>query len=243
MSLTPLSAPGLQPSLHSEVRAGASPQGSYTSLCQLLDVPQRPPQAQSPGLDACLRGTDLSSSQAPSACDLGGLGDLGSAAAGWGGLLGAGGPPTSAAAAAADALAALAAQQQQQQQAALAAELAAADPLQLLSLGNLLSAQQGLSARVQELLLLKQQLQAVVPQRPGGGIRGTGPIANPLYKVSKQFEGGGQGALHLGVRLPAAGTGTTAALAVAGSCPRRSAPALCPTLECKPPVPPTLPAD
>jgi hypothetical protein len=74
----------------------------------------------------------------------------------------------------------LAALQQQQQ----LAQVLASDPL--MSLTNLLAAQQGLSARVQELLLLKQQLQQVVPTRPSGhgGIRGTGPISNPLYKVS-----------------------------------------------------------
>lgn len=77
----------------------------------------------------------------------------------------------------ADALHQLAALQQQQ---ALAQALSA-DPL--LSLSNLIAAQNGLSARVQELLLLKHQLQAVVPQRTSG-IRGTGPLANPLYKVS-----------------------------------------------------------
>lgn len=77
----------------------------------------------------------------------------------------------------ANALAQLAALQQQQQ---LAATLQA-DPL--VSLTNLLAAQQGLNARVAELLTLKQQLAASsAPPRPGGGLRGTGPLANPLYK-------------------------------------------------------------
>ena len=86
-----------------------------------------------------------------------------------------------------DPLQQLAALQQQQQ----LSQALAADPLANLS--NLLAAQQGLSARVQELLLLKQQLQQGAPQRPapsscgssgGGGIRGSGPLGNPLYKVS-----------------------------------------------------------
>ena len=85
-----------------------------------------------------------------------------------------------------DPLQQLAALQQQQQ----LSQALAADPLSNLS--NLLVAQQGLSARVQELLLLKQQLQQGAPQRPapsscgsggGGGIHGTGPLGNPLYKV------------------------------------------------------------
>ena len=91
-------------------------------------------------------------------------------------LLGAAQPPS------ADALQQQLAALQQQQ--ALAQALA--DPL--LSLQNLLAAQQGLSARVQELLLLKQSLQVTVPQR-SGGIRGTGPIANPLYKVRGRGRG------------------------------------------------------
>lgn len=72
----------------------------------------------------------------------------------------------------------LAALQQQQLAQALAAE-------PLLGLGNLLAAQQGLSTRVQELLVLKQQLQQVVTSSPSnrGGIRGTGPLNNALYKV------------------------------------------------------------
>ncbi|KAL4448117.1 hypothetical protein ABPG75_005336 [Micractinium tetrahymenae] len=78
----------------------------------------------------------------------------------------------------ADALAQLALLQQQQQ---LVAALEA-DPL--LSLTNLLAAQQGLNTRVAELLALKQHLAASPPpSRPGGGIRGTGPLANPLYKT------------------------------------------------------------
>lgn len=77
----------------------------------------------------------------------------------------------------ADALAQLAALQQQRQ---LAAALEA-NPL--VSLTNLL-AQQGLNTRVAELLALKQQQLAAAPSqtRTGGGIRGTGPLANPLYK-------------------------------------------------------------
>lgn len=95
-------------------------------------------------------------------------------------LLGAGQPLSGAGGGAPpDAFAALAALQQQQ---LAAAALEAADPL--VSLTNLLAAQQGLNVRVQEVLLLKQQLTAAQGGSParGGGIRGTGPIANPLYK-------------------------------------------------------------
>ena len=109
----------------------------------------------------------------------GGLAGLG----GWeGGPAGAGGLGRAAnallaacAPAQTDALQLLAALQQQQQLAQAAAAAADADPL--------VGVQQGLSARVQEVLLLKQQLQHVVPPRPSG-IRGTGPLNNPLYKAS-----------------------------------------------------------
>ncbi|PSC68048.1 Ankyrin repeat domain-containing 13C [Micractinium conductrix] len=72
---------------------------------------------------------------------------------------------------------------EKRQQQLAAAALEAADPL--VSLTNLLAAQQGLNVRVQEVLLLKQQLTAAQGGSParGGGIRGTGPIANPLYKT------------------------------------------------------------
>lgn len=112
---------------------------------------------------------DAGQSWAAAAAASGAAADLGSASASALGLSAAGLLP-------ADALQQLAALQQQQ---ALAQALSA-DPL--LSLGNLIAAQQGLSARVQELLLLKHQLSTVVPQRTSG-IRGTGPLANLLYKV------------------------------------------------------------
>ena len=140
--------------------------GPYDSLCSsLLDLSLQ----QGPG------GSPYAAS------------DLGSAAAGLGltaaGLLG--GCPQQQSSAL-DPLQQLAALQQQQQ----LSQALAADPLTNLS--NLLAAQQGLSARVQELLLLKQQLQQGAAPRPapsscgssgGGGIRGTGPLGNPLYKV------------------------------------------------------------
>ena len=74
---------------------------------------------------------------------------------------------------------------QQQKQAAAAAETLA--PLvNLQNLQQLLGLQQGLSQEVSELLALKQQLQKSLPHTP----RGTGPIANPLFKVG----GAGRGA-------------------------------------------------
>lgn len=148
-------SPPLQP--FDQHQAGTPP---YEGLCGgLLDLSSLP---QAP----------LDAPYGP-ASDLGGLGSPGLSAAD---LLRAQQQPQPAQ----DALQQLAALQQQQQ----LAQALAAEPL--LSLGNLLAAQQGLSARVQELLLLKQQLQQVVPARScggHGGIRGTGPISNPLYKV------------------------------------------------------------
>jgi hypothetical protein len=87
----------------------------------------------------------------------------------------------------------LAVLQQQQLAQALAAE-------PLLSLSNLLAAQQGLSTRVQELLVLKQQLQQAVPSSPSirGGIRGTGPINNALYKVRCEGKAASFGAAAAG---------------------------------------------
>ncbi len=155
MSLAHSGAPGAQ--------AGA-PFDLRCSLDGLLEGPLAQPTAQLPLGVAADAGQGWAAAAAA-----GGAAELGSAAASALGLSAASLLP-------ADALQQLAALQQQQ---ALAQALSA-DPL--LSLGNLIAAQQGLSARVQELLLLKHQLSTVVPQRTSG-IRGTGPLANPLYKV------------------------------------------------------------
>ncbi|PRW33819.1 Ankyrin repeat domain-containing 13C isoform B [Chlorella sorokiniana] len=143
----------------------AAPFDLRCSLDGLLEGPLAQPSAQLPLGSAA----DAVQGWAAAAAPGGTAADLGSTAASALGLGAAGLLP-------ADALQQLAALQQQQ---ALAQALST-DPL--LSLTNLIAAQQGLSARVQELLLLKHQLQAVVPQRTSG-IRGTGPLANPLYKT------------------------------------------------------------
>ena len=156
MSLAHSSAPGEQ---------AAAPFDLRCSLDGLLEGPLAQPSAHLPLGPAADAGQGWAAAAAAPGGAAAGLGTSASAL----GLGAAGLLP-------ADVLQQLAALQQQQ---ALAQALSA-DPL--LSLTNLVAAQQGLTARVQELLLLKHQLQSVVPQRTSG-IRGTGPLANPLYKV------------------------------------------------------------
>jgi hypothetical protein len=95
-----------------------------------------------------------------------------------------------------DALQQLAALQQQQQ----LAEALSAEPL--LCLNNLMAAQ-----GLQDLLALKQQLQQTAPVRlSSGGIRGTGPVNNALYKVRRR-----------GARAPGGGGSQAAAGVVIAS--------------------------
>ncbi|KAI3426495.1 hypothetical protein D9Q98_008861 [Chlorella vulgaris] len=103
-----------------------------------------------------------------------------------------------------DALQQLAALQQQQQ----LAEALSAEPL--LCLGNLMAAQ-----GLQDLLALKQQLQQTAPVRlSSGGIRGTGPVNNALYKFAH-----GREELRPVVRHPKYKTEVCRTFAQSGTCP------------------------
>ncbi|KAL4853054.1 Ankyrin repeat domain-containing protein 13C [Chlorella vulgaris] len=103
-----------------------------------------------------------------------------------------------------DALQQLAALQQQQQ----LAEALSAEPL--LCLGNLMAAQ-----GLQDLLALNQQLQQTAPVRLStGGIRGTGPVNNALYKFAH-----GREELRPVVRHPKYKTEVCRTFAQSGTCP------------------------